>query len=373
MSAETATPVGPAARDAPAPRFRKPGRVLIVGGTGFIGRHVARALDEAGCQVTVLHRGRQDGDLPAGVRHVRDESAAIPVLRFPAAALRPAPDVVLHMVPIGEADARAAVGAFRGIARRMVAVSSGDVYRAYGELIGKESSEGPEWLSGSPGPFLDENAPLRTRLYPYGREVAGPWGPLRDYEKILVERAVLGEPDLPGTVLRLPKVYGPGDPRPQFHPYLKRMDDGRPAILLGYAQARWRWTHGYVEDVAAAIALAALDERAAGRVYNVGELPTPTLAGRILEVGRAAGWRGRLVTVPDERLPAHLRSPYGSAPDLAYDTERIRSELGYREVLTREEAIARTVAWERANAERWTDPAAFDYAAEDALLGRDRA
>ncbi len=344
-------------------------RVLIVGGTGFIGCHVARTLDRAGCEVVVLHRGPHDGDLPGSVRHVRDESAAIPVTRFPDAALRPAPDVVVHMIPIGGADAGAAVSAFRGIARRIVAISSGDVYRAYGQLIGKERSESPEWLSGSP--FLAEDAPLRTSLYPYGREVQGPWGPMRDYEKILVERAVLREPDLPGTVLRLPKVYGPGDPRPALLPYLKRMNDHRPAIVLGYAQARWRWTHGYVEDVAAAIALAALDERAAGRVYNVGELPTPTLAARVVALGRAGGWKGRLVTLPDDRLPAHLRSPYGSEPDIVYDTARIRTELGYQEVVTQEEALARTVAWERANAERWMDPAAFDYSAEDALLVRD--
>ena len=96
---------------------------------------------------------------------------------------------------------------------------------------------------------------------------------------------------------------------------------------------------------------------------------TTSIVGR--SVGRVAGWRGRLVTLPDERLPGHLRSPYGSAPDLAYDSARIRAELGYREAATREEALVRTVAWERANAARWTDPAAFDYAAEDAVLGRE--
>ena len=47
-------------------------RVLIVGGTGFIGRHVAGALDRAGCEVTVLHRGLHDGGLPENVRQIRD-------------------------------------------------------------------------------------------------------------------------------------------------------------------------------------------------------------------------------------------------------------------------------------------------------------
>ncbi len=49
------------------------------------------------------------------------------------------------------------------------------------------------------------------------------------------------------------------------------MDDGRSAILLEKGMTSWRWTHGYVEDVAAAVALAVMDERAAGRTYNLGE------------------------------------------------------------------------------------------------------
>ena len=53
-----------------------------------------------------------------------------------------------------------------------------------------------------------------------------------EYDKIPVEREILGDPDLPGTVLRLPMVYGPGDPLHRFFPTLKRMDDRRPAILF---------------------------------------------------------------------------------------------------------------------------------------------
>ena len=38
------------------------------------------------------------------------------------------------------------------------------------------------------------------------------------YDKIPVERAVLGNPALPGIVLRLPMVYGPGDRLHRFTP-----------------------------------------------------------------------------------------------------------------------------------------------------------
>jgi nucleoside-diphosphate-sugar epimerase len=336
-------------------------QVLVVGGTGFVGALLVRALHGLGHDVTVYHRGRHEPELPLGVRHVRSESAAIPVLHFPDELRRAEFSVVVLVVPLGGADAGAAVDAFRGRAGRLVAISSGDVYAAYGELIGTEPAPG----KARPA-LLAESAPLRSVLYPYGRRVEGPWGELRDYEKILVERAVLGDAALPGTVLRLPKVYGPGDVQHVFAPYVRRMADRRPFILLGERQAAWRWTHGYVENVAWAVALATIDHRAAGRTYNVGEQPTPTFAERVRALGHAAGWQGEIVTVPDDQLPGHLRGPLTHAVDLAYDTTAIRSELGYEEPVAYEDGLRRTVAWER-DAMPAANRAALDvdYAAED--------
>ena len=50
------------------------------------------------------------------------------------------------------------------------------------------------------------------------------------------------------------------------------------------------------------------------------------------------------------------------------DSGRIRQELGYSEALPLEEALRRTIAWERANPPAQIDPAHFDYAAEDVVL-----
>ena len=178
----------------------------------------------------------------------------------------------------------------------------------------------------------------------------------------------MGDPDLPGTVLRLPAVYGPGDYQHRLFDYVKRMDDGRPAILLGEKMANWRWTHGYVEDVASAIALAVTDERAAGRVYNVGEAEPLPWAEWVREIGHAAGWNGEVVTVPEDRLPKHLDWELNTEQQWFVDTTRIRQELGYRETVPRQEALRRTVAWERTHPPEKVDPASFDYAAEDAAL-----
>jgi nucleoside-diphosphate-sugar epimerase len=189
-----------------------------------------------------------------------------------------------------------------------------------------------------------------------------------DYDKIPVEQVVMNAPELPCAVLRLPAVYGPLDKQRRFHTLLKRMDDGREVIALDAAEADWRWTHGYVEDVAHAITLAATDPRSAGHIYNVGEERALTLEQRALAVGGAAGWRGRIARVPVGRLPEAMRFGVNSQQDLVVDTSRIRAELGYREVTPLAEAYVRTVAWERANPVTQDDPAAFDYAAEDAAL-----
>lgn len=286
-------------------------RFLIIGGTKFIGPHVGRQLVEQGHEVVVYHRGQTEASLPAAVRHIRSPQAAIPVLSFSEQVRAERFDVVVHMVAMGEADARVAVETFRGRAGRLVVLSSGDVYRAYGRFIGLE----PGPLEAGP---LHEESPLRSVLYPYRKQAPSPTDWTYSYEKILVERAVLGDP-LPGTVVRLPKVYGPG---------------GNADLATVYSMRnhpQWRWTHGYVENVAAAIVLAATHPAAAGRVYNVGEEHTPTVAER-------------LAGLPSSNVPIDESSTYNFAQDIVYDTSRIRTELGYKEIVPYEEGLRRTLA-----------------------------
>lgn len=173
---------------------------------------------------------------------------------------------------------------------------------------------------------------------------------------------------LPGTVLRLPQVYGPGDPQHRLFEFLKRMTDGRAFILLEEGRAQWRWTRGYVENVAAAISLAVTDSRAAGRIYNVGDKEAFTEMEWVQCIGETVGWKGAIKVIPQDVLPQHLALPYDWRHHLAADTTRIRKELLYQERVTLNEALRRTVAWEREHPPTQIDPARFDYAAEDAAF-----
>ena len=313
-------------------------RVVIAGGTGCIGTWVARRLVDWGCEVAVVHRGERESECVLdGVRHIHCDLRAFR-LDFDA-------DAVVHMFAMNEADALAAVEGCRGRTGRLVVASSGDVYRACGVLWGTEAGG----LEPMP---VDEDAPLRSVLFPWGG----------DYEKILVERAVPG-----GCVVRLPAVYGPGDRHHRLWPWIKRMQDRRPAILMGSAYANWRWTHGYVENVADGIALAAVAPGAAGRIFNLGEAATPTMRERVATLGRVMGWTGQIVTVPDEQLPEHLRQPYRFQQDLIVDTGRVRRELGHVETVAEDQGLRRTIEWELAHPQE-SDGKQFDYQAEDAAL-----
>lgn len=348
-------------------------RVLVIGGTVFIGPAVVRQLGQSGHEVAVFHRGENEIDLPEGVRHIHGDRARIADSRAEIATF--APEVVVDMRAMTEADAKAAADAVRGIAKRYVVISSMDVYRAYGRLHGSE-----------PGPALtppfNEDSSLREKLYPYrpmttaepqgaaaGRTATPEW--LFSYDKVLVERVALQDRELAGSVVRFPMVHGERDGQRRFYAIWKRIADGRRAILLSTGFAGFRSSRTHVDNAAHAVALVATDDRAAGRVYNVGEPDALAVSEWAALIGKQMSWGGQLVIRPSGDLPAHLKD---ERPDmwehhLVADTSRIRRELGYREMVSREEGLRRTLAW-YSNVPA-TDPktaANLDYEAEDAAL-----
>ncbi len=335
-------------------------RVLMIGGTGFIGSRVLRKLLDQGHLVAVFHRGQTNKDWPADVIRIIGERQHL--ADYTSEFDQFAPQIVLDMISYTEGDAYSLLEVFLGRDVRIVTVSSQDVYRAYGLFLRLEGGE------LEPTPY-DEGAPLRTKLYPYRKIAHGVDDLAQHYDKVLVEGMATSEPLLPFTILRLPKVYGPGD-RHRLIDYLKRMDDGRPAILLGEQKSQWRWTRGYVENIASAIALAVTDMRAANRIYNLGEEEALTEAEWARSIGEAAGWSGEIIAVPQDLLPQSMIEPYRWEQNLFADTRRIREHLDYQEEVGRQEALEVTIAWERANTPGEFDVTRFDYATEDITLKR---
>jgi nucleoside-diphosphate-sugar epimerase len=337
-------------------------RILILGGTTFIGAHTVRRIVALGHEVVLFHRGEHEPSEFAALPHIHGDRAQIENLAVDFARLKP--DVALDMRAMNERDAVSAVAALRGATPRAVCVSSVDVYRAYGRLHGSE-----------PGPIepmpLAEDSPLREKLYPYRGERRDP--SFDEYDKIPVERAYMMDPDLAGTVVRLPAVHGEGDYQHRFWMVQQRYDAKRPFVIGQEAQFEWRWPRAYAGNVAQALALAVTDERAAGRIYNAPTDEPLTQREWHLEYGRIAGWEGEIIGLPDEYLPPHMKERNNYAQDIVVDASRMRDELAYEDLFSVDEAVQRTLAWTRANPPERYNPRLLDYALEDQAVAAYRA
>ncbi|HEY7613810.1 MAG TPA: NAD-dependent epimerase/dehydratase family protein [Gemmatimonadales bacterium] len=302
----------------------------MLGGTGFIGRHVVQRLLGAGAKVSTLQRGRTGAATP-GARSLAADHANVTALR--AALADAAPAVLVDMIAYTAEDAERLVQSLPASLERLVVISSGDVYWSYGAFLGQEPAEPPV------GP-LDESAPLRATRYPYRAMASGPDDVRYRYEKIDVEEIARGRAPVPVTVLRLPMVYGANDPQGRVVGSLARLRSSGGTVRVNAAESEWRCTRGYVEDVAAGIALAALDARAAGATYNLGESDALSEREWLETVARGAGISCHVVTDHDAvpSLPANWAIP------LVTETRRIRSELGYREPVGRVDGVRRSLS-----------------------------
>lgn len=338
-------------------------RVLVLGGTGFLGTPLVRRLRADGHEVAVFHRGQACHGVDAHFHGDRREIQA-----FAPAFARFDPQVVIDAIAGCAAAAQRTMAAVQGHNRRMVFVSSMDVYRAWGVFHGTEA--------GAPEPgLLRETSRLRSHrgLYPASTLVRlrqqHAWM-AEGYDKPGMERAaaacVRGGWNARITLLRLPPMYGPGDPERRLYPLWRRMRDQRPAIVLQRGWAAWRSARGYVENMAAGVALAAGSDRASGRIFNLADAGNYSELEWAQAVAEAAPWPGRILTVPFHATPAPLRVVANTAQPCAADTASIRRELGYLEPVPLAAALRATLAWEQQHP---PDPEPkMDYAAEDAAL-----
>ena len=331
--------------------------ILIIGGTRFIGPYVVRRLSSLGHRLLLFNRGQTPATTINDIETIHGDRADI--ISFQKDIQAFSPDIVIDMIPVTGQDAESLLSAIKQRHPRVVVISSQDVYHAWGRLIGVEQGEPADVP-------ITEDSPLRTTRFPYRNQ----GGRLTDYDKIIVEETYMSDDDVSATVLRLPMVYGPGDYQHRLYQYLKKMDDNRPHIILEETASRWRWTTGYVENIAEAIVLAAFHERAPGRIYNIGNPDTPDLKTWIRAIGDAAGWSGEIQTIPRQYFPEPIRDRETPDQDIIVSSEQIREELGYHELVSLWKGLVQTIAWEREHPPDKTPPDDLDYETEDDIMMR---
>ena len=317
-------------------------RVVLLGGTRFIGRAAVEELSAAGHELLIVHRGElEPDDLPAA-EHLHCERSELASHRRELGAFRP--EAMVDCRALTRGDAQVALEALPDVARRVV-ISSVDVYRAFGALNEDRETD--------PVP-LDEDSPVRTERYPY----RGKLPDRDDYDKLDVEETYLPRGAL---VMRLPMVYGEHDYQLREEFILRRLRAGRTRIPFG--SGGWLACRVYVRDVGRAIRLALEGPPVTG-VMNVCEDRTFSMRMWARMILDAAESDAELVRVSDEALPEDLKLTGTVLQHIAASAARARRLLGWS-TSDPVETLGTTVRWHLQNPPAKADT---DFTADDRAL-----
>jgi len=296
-------------------------RLLILGGTIFLGRHLAGQALESGAQVTLFTRGQHNPELFPQARKLRGDR-----------------DADLRALGEGEWDAVIdTCGYLPRIVRKSARLLAKRV--AHYTFISSVSAYAP-----SREARIDESAPLASLPAGAWEEVnAQTYGPL----KVLCERAV--EAELPGRALivRPGLIVGPYDRSDRFTYWPRRIAGGGEILAPGRPDRRVQLID--VRDLSAWI-LQMVAQRRTG-AFNAAGPDKPLTMRRVLHTCReACDSRGRFVWVADEFLRGQGVAPYTELPlwipgedDRVDCRKAVRAGLTFRSLRT---TIWETFAWD---------------------------
>jgi hypothetical protein len=329
---------------------------LVIGGTGPTGPGVVSGLLERGFEVTILHGGQHEVELPPEAQHIHTDPHWPDTL---ASGLGPR-EFDLVIAQYGRLKVTSEVLGRR--ADRLIAVGG-----AHGSLAHPAD---PRW-----GPLGRPALPSENDEHLEQDPARGTLAvKMADAERALFEAHEAGAFD--ATLLAYPVVYGPRQVAPHEWCIVRRILDGRRRILVADGAIRME-SRLYTAHAVHAVLLA-VDGRAAasGRKFVVADDEVFTMRQRIEFVAARLGADVELVDMPYAlATPCHPYWRHGSDHRLR-SNDRIRAELGYADTTPAAEALGLTVDWLVEHPPtpggpeeiRLGDP--FDYAHEDDLTGR---
>jgi nucleoside-diphosphate-sugar epimerase len=291
-------------------------RILVVGGTRFLGHELAWRLLAGGHRVTLFNRGTLPDTFGARVERLRGDRTSADFARLLAGREW---DAAVDFAAYDGRDGRQAAEVLDGRVGHYVVISTGQVY-----LVRMGNGPGPAREADYEGPLMPEPAdPFDKGQWDYGMGK-------RALEDALAE--AWAKRRFPSTRLRIPMVNGERDHFRRVERYLWRFLDGGPVLLPGGGERRVR--HVYSGAVVRLVQSILGEARTFGGAWNLAQDETPTLRELLALLARSIGAEPRFVDVPEERVraagldPLHL-SPFSGRWMSFLDPTRAREELGF--------------------------------------------
>ena len=211
-------------------------KIMIIGGTNFIGSVVASCLEKQGHNITLFHREKSHS---LHYTEIQGDCESPDALKKGIELVRP--DMIIHMIALYQSHIEALEKALGGQKMKLLLISSVDVYKGF-EVFNKLSSAPIE-----PIPFT-EKSPLRDIRFPYRGKPGINFGYY--YDKILVEQTALQSPVLDTVIVRLGMVYGKNDPNSRFRDIIQQINGGAKIIKINEKIAALKMCKCYVENIA---------------------------------------------------------------------------------------------------------------------------
>jgi 2'-hydroxyisoflavone reductase len=253
----------------PAPRKTpKPKTVLVLGGTGFIGPHIVRALLARGVTVTLFNRGKTHAELFPELEKLRgDRDGKLDALRGRKW------DAVIDPSGFVPRIVKMSAELLAGNVGHYIFISTISVYNKLDK------------------PGLDETAPVETLDDPTNEDVKTHYGAL----KALCEKAA--EAAMPGRVasVRSGLIIGPGDPTGRFTHWPWRLAQGGEVLAPGDGSTPVQ----YIDARDLAQWLAVVVERRIMGTYNALGPREPITMKQVVDACNAAGGNKAAVTWVD--------------------------------------------------------------------------
>jgi UDP-glucose 4-epimerase len=322
-------------------------RVLITGGAGFIGSHLADTYIARGDEVLVLD------DLSTGrinniqnLKHHPNFQYTIDSVHKSSvvAELVDDCDVVFHLA--------AAVGV-RLIVESPVHAIDTNVHGT--EVVLNQASKKKKKVliaSTSEVYGLSEQVPFREDgPLVLGASTKGRWS--YACSKLLDEFLALAywrEKKLPTIIVRLFNTVGPrqtGQYGMVIPTFVKQALAGRPITVFGDGSQSRCFCD--VSDVVRALTDLMEEPEAVGQVYNIGSSEEVSIADLAALVKRLSGSSSEIVTVPYTQA---YGSGFEDMPRRVPDTSKVSRLIGFRPTLTLEEIVGRVIDHHRASLPR---------------------